>query len=458
MTKGAFLFAMVLGVTGCEAENKDAVEQLRHEDPSPRSDRRPEPKFAWGVEVSTVQLVNEAVNPAICPSGWTALQEELARDGNGHLPPLQAAYVRRFDDLYQFMRASIAAHTGIGNTIPTLRLSTVWPCWAANESWRTGMTQAVQELQNAGWKVELTLLHHDSYPADLHDGAGFGLGGWAHESAANSFAAYAGSVITTMRDTLPAGSRIYVANELEASLFNGHLDQSGKWPPGGKNAGHSMAQAFRNARDALRKGVHLIRNAGFEPAIAVNVRPLLGNTSSAADRALEHLHNWWLLDALIRGCNDDTFAGACETTVEPTPVTIGLTYYGHMEPSEETVELATGIEMAVPAINVEPNTDLFRQTLRDVHERYPNTTLGVAEIGFSSGSIARMDGWLREYRDSVGLVLGYEEQHFIQLHTLFAGAEFSEGEWHFHLIGECGENNRSCDFTPWGERVMEILY
>lgn len=458
MTKGAFLFAIAFGAAGCSADDKTVAEQKRHEDAPPHHDTRSEPKFAWGVEVSTVQLVNEAVNPATCPSGWTALQEQLAQGGNGHLPPLQAAYVRRFDNLYQFARASIAAHNEIGDTIPTLRLSTVWPCWAADESWRNGMAQAVQELQNAGWRVELTLLHHDSYPANLHGGAGFDLGGWAHESAADSFTAYAGSVIAMLRDVLPAGSRIYVANELEASLFNGYLDTSGKWPPGGKNAGRRMAQAFLHARDALREGVRLIRNAGLEPAIAVNVRPLLGNTGAAADRTLEHLHNWWLLDALIRGCNDDAFAGVCDTTVEPAPVTIGLTYYGHMEPSEETVELAAGIALTVPAINVEPNADMFRQTLRDVHERYPDAALGVAEIGFSSGSIARMDGWLREYRDSVGLVLGYEERHFIQLHTLFAGAEFSEGEWHFHLIGECGENNRSCDFTPWGERVMEILY
>lgn len=458
MNKGAFLFAMVFSAAGCEEHGEPSVRTMEHEDLPPYSDTRPEPKYAWGVVVSTIQLVNEAMDPSTCPSGWTALQEELARDGNGHLPPLQAAYVNRFDDLFGFSRACIAAHNTIGETIPTIRFSTVWPCWTAQESWRTGMAQVSQDLIAAGWQIELTLLHHDSYPADLHGNGGFELGGWAHENAADSFTAYVESVATTLRNVLPAGSRIYLANELEASLFNGYLDQSGKWPPGGKNAGHSMAQAFLNARDALREGARLIRNAGFEPAIAVNVRPLIGNRGTAADNTLEHLHNWWLLDALLHGCNDDTFSGACETTVESVPVTIGLTYYGHMEPGEETVELARGIEMTVPVINVEPDPDLFRQTLRSVHERYPNTALGVAEIGFSSGSISRMDGWLREYRDAVGLVLGYEEKHFIQLHTLFDGAEFSEGEWHFHLIGDCGENNRSCDFTPWGERVMEILY
>lgn len=458
MNKGAFLFAMVFSVAGCEEHGEPSVRTMEHEDSPPHSDTRPEPKFAWGVEVSTVQLVHEAVDPAVCPSGWTALQAELADNGNGHLPPLQAAYVNRFDDLYHFARGGIAARNAIGDTIPTLRFSTVWPCWTANESWRTGIAQVAQDLIASGWQIELTLLHHDSYPANLHGSAGFDLGGWSREDAVDSFTAYAGSVVTTLRNVLPAGSRIYLANELEASLFNGYLDQSGKWPPGGKSAGNSMAQAFLNARDALRVGARLIRNAGFEPAIAVNVRPLIGNRETTADNTLEHLHNWWLLDALLRGCDDDSFSGTCDTTVDPAPVTIGLTFYGRMEPSEETVELAPDVTMTRPVINVEPDPDLFRQTLRSVHERYPNAPLGIAEIGFSSGSIRRMDGWLREYRDGVGLVLGYDTKHFIQLHTLFAGAEFSEGEWHFHLIGDCGENNHSCDFTPWGERVMEILY
>lgn len=458
MEKGAFLFAMVFSAIGCENHGEPSVQTREHEDPPPHEDTRPEPKFAWGVEVSTIQLVHEAVDPARCPSGWTALQAGLARDGSGQLPPLQAAYVNRFNDLHQFMRACMAARSAIGETIPTIRLSTVWPCWAADASWRTGIGQTIQELIGVGWQVELTLLHHDSYPAELHRQNGIELGGWAHENATNSFTAYVESVVTILRDVLPAGARIYLANELEASFFSGYLDPSGKWPPGGKNAGRAMTRAFRNARDSLREGAQLVRNAGFDPAIAVNVRPLVGSRETAADNTLEHLHNWWLLDALLRGCNDDTFSGTCDTTVNPVPITIGLTFYGRTEPSEETVELAPGITMTRPVINVEPDPDLFRQTLRSVHERYPEAPLGVAEIGFSSGSIRRMDGWLREYRDAVGLVLGYEEKRFIQLHTLFEGAEFSEGEWHFHLIGECGNNNRACEFTEWGMRVMEILY
>lgn len=458
MNREVFLFAGMLCVSGCEEHGEPSVQTMENEDLPPHSDTRPEPKFAWGVVVSTIQLVHEAVDPATCPSGWTALQEKLAREGNGHLPPLQAAYVNRFDNLFHFARGGIAARNAIGDTIPIIRFSTVWPCWTAQESWRTGMAQVAQDLIAAGWQIELTLLHHDSYPADLHENGGFELGGWAHENAADSFTAYVGSVVTTLRDVLPPDSRIYMANEIEASLFNGYLDQSGKWPPGGKSAGRSMFRAFRNARDALREGARLIRNAGFEPAIAVNVRPLVNDTGTTAERVLDHLHNWWLLDALVRGCNDDALTGSCDTAVEPVIKTIGLTYYGHMQPSGETVELAPDIEMALPVINVEPDADRFRKTLRNVHETYPNTTLGVAEIGFSSGSVRRMDGWLREYRDSVALVLGYEEKHFIQLHTLFEGAEFSEGEWQFHLIGDCGENNRPCDLTPWGERVMEILY
>ncbi|MEK7102368.1 MAG: hypothetical protein AAB912_01905, partial [Patescibacteria group bacterium] len=238
----AFLFLIVLAV-GCTDNKKSAnpVAQ-KDEDGSPSSGEEGEveedgdrsedrtddaQRFTWGVVVSTMQLVHESLDPTICPSGWTALQEELAARGEGQLPPLQAAYVSRFDNLFEFMRASVAAKATLWDSLPVLRLSTVWPCWAANEQWRNEMGQTVQNLLTVGWRIELTLLHHDSYPAIFHSTGGFGLGGWSHDGAADAFVEYARSVATAMQSILPAGSRIYIANEPEATLFNGYLDQSG---------------------------------------------------------------------------------------------------------------------------------------------------------------------------------------------------------------------------------------
>lgn len=458
MDKGAFLFLGALSFA-CADNTEDAVGprhgmsdagDVRADTP----ERRREP-LTWGLVISTMQIVHEAVDPALCPSGWTMVQEELAREGNGQLSPLQAAYVNRFANLYEFTRAAIAARADIRDDIPTLRLSTVWPCWAGNGQWGNEMAQTIRALLDAGWHVELSLLHHDSYPAALHGKDGFLLGGWAHESAQSAFGAYVASVVKKLRGVLPQGSRIYVANELEGSLFNGHLDQTGKWPPGGKNAGKSMGRAFQNAREALYEAAVTLRAAGFEPAIAVNVRPLILGSDTAPARTLDLLHNWWLLNALVRGCQDDAFTGSCERTREPVIDVIGLTYYGHMLEGVEQIPITDTATIVRPAIIVEPDAGNFQRALRTLRDTYDGT-VGVAEIGFSSGSLSRATEWLRMYKDAVKLELGYEQQHFIQLYTLFEGAEFSEGEWHFHLLDGCGDEE-SCQFTPWGMQVLEVI-
>lgn len=460
-----FLFLVVLAA-GC-ADNKKSANPVALEgegDPTSGGEGEGDGegehtdgarRFTWGVVVSTMQLVHDAVDPAICPSGWTMLQSELAARGEGQLPPLQAAYVNRFGNLFDFTRAAMAAQAELGTILPVLRLSTVWPCWAANERWRSEMGQTVQNLLAVGWRVELTLLHHDSYPAALHSVSGFGLGGWSHDAAADAFVEYARSVATTMQRILPAGSRIYIANEPEAMLFNGYLDQSGKWPPGGKNAGKSLAKAFLNMRTALREAARAVTEAGFEPAIAINVRPLLNSNGTPAERVLEHLHNWWLLDALVRGCNDNNFSGSCDDPEPAVLKTIGLTFYGHMKADDKTVELADGIDMALPIINVAPDADLFRRTLKDVYETYGGN-VGVAEIGFTSAIPRQMELWLRDYLAAAELALPANTPSFIQIHTLFEGAEFSEGEWQFHLLNGCGDEEL-CEFTPWGLQVLEII-
>jgi len=464
----AFLFLVVLAA-GCADNKKSANPVARKGEDSPPSGGEGEGaeehaggarRFTWGVVVSTIQLVHESVDPVICPSGWTELQSELAARGEGQLPPLQTAYVNRFANLFEFMRASMAAKAELWESLPVLRLSTVWPCWAANEQWRNEMGQTVQNLLAVGWRIELTLLHHDSYPAAFHSTGGFGLGGWSHDAAADAFVEYARSVTVTMQRILPAGSRIYIANEPEALLFNGYLDQSGKWPPGGKNASKSLAKAFLNMRRALREAARAVTEAGFEPAIAINVRPLLDSKGTPPERVLDHLHNWWLLDALVRGCNDNNFSGSCDDPEPAVLETIGSTFYGSMKADDKTVELADGIDMALPLINVQPDADLFRRTLEDVYIAYGGS-VGVAEIGFSSAIPRQMELWLREYLSAAELAIPTDKSSFIQLHTLFEGAEFSEGEWRFHLLDGCGFDEfgeeEGCQYTPWAEQVFEII-
>ncbi len=414
----------------------------------------------WGLVSSTMQLVSDSVDPTACPSGWTKLYEELSFQGQGGIVPLQRSYVKRFVNLENFKNASVEAKPLFGNLFPVFRLSLVWPCWQASEDWQNEMAETIRALQEAGWQIEVTLLHHDSYPASLHTGD-IKNSGWANPSAVSEFTSYVQSTVNRLSQVLPPKTRFFIANEPIATLFNGYLSPEGKWPPGGKNAPKSMAQAMVNLRDALTEAGRIVKSAGFVPVIAQNIRPLSGKfTDSLPAQNLNYIWNWWLLSSLITGCLDNNFDNVCEDENEGHLVEeIGLTFYGTMEANSETVAfgLPEGeeVEMALPNMNFAPNAQAFEEALTQVFARYGEDVLGVgvAEIGFSASRTETMVEWLNWYRT----VIARNEKPvaFVELHTLFESAEFSVGDWVFHLVEGC--LSEPCRLTPWGQAIQKEL-
>lgn len=448
--KSARLFLLLAALTACgsgkDRENGSVLD------------------IEWGFSTSTMQMVNEAVDPYKCPSGWTALREELESEAKDDLVPLQSAYVRRFDTLYDFQVAAIQAHPLVNRAFSTIRISTCWPCWMANTQWQSEwqneIIEAVTRLQASDWKIELTLSHHDSYPYAQHD-ENITDSGWVSNSAPIQFKNYVNEICQELKQAgYPAGSTIYLVNEPMAYLFNAYLGE-GTWPPGGKKAGKSLAEALVNMREALYESASTIRSSGYKPAISKNVRHII-NARNDEEKSLDYIFNWWLLDALVAGCVDDDFDGRCEENRQPSSLEIiGLTFYGTMAASDEKADFGLYYgedenKIALPEMNFEPNADAFEEALYSLWERYPHLELRVSEIGFSASRTSTMISWLLDYKEVVEKLNKQEMiEASIQLHTLFKSAEFSPGDWVFHLVEGCGSSK--CKLTPWGGALLNQL-
>ena len=418
----------------------------------------PQP-ISWGVVSSTHQLVTESSSSATCPSGWSMLFEQLHQQENGHIVPLQTNYVKRFSSLATFSSAAKKAFAAIGTYIPTIRLSLSWPCFG-NSAWRKEIVLAVEQLQYAGFIIEITLSHHDSYPAILHKTGGTSItsSGWAHPEAKNTFIAYVNDAIRLFTPILPAGTRVYLINEPVSMLFNSYLG-NGNWPPGGKRAVSGFYTAMIAMRDALHEAGLLIQQAQWEPAIAKNLR--VNKKGQPLNPILDYVFNWWLLDALLHDCIDNMFSRDCTSSFSRTvPFTLGITYYGTMENSTESITLkptlSRSILIPLPAMDFSPNPEYFSKTVKLALDKYPLTTITIAEIGLSSGNTQKAQEWLFSYSSVVQKETAVNFEKHIGIHTLFESAEFSTGEWFFHILDGC-DTTTPCVFTPWGNALLNHI-
>ena len=421
------------------------------------------PSVSWGFASSTAQIIQQSVDPALCPSGWTALVEQLKQTGEDNLPALQPQYVVRFKTLDEFTTSTKKARPII-EQVPVLRVSLVWPCWVESEIWRSDIKSMLIALEESGYKIEIMLSHHDSYPIALHDPTpGFGIAnsGWANDKAATSFKDYALSVVQELETILPPDTRVYVINEPVGMLFNSYLG-AGTWPPGGKRAATGFTRAMINMRDGLYEAIDYINDIGWESAIAKNIRPVK-DSRNPEESTLDHIFNWWLLDALVKGCQDDHFQGECADNYKPSNVdVVGITYYGTMWIGDAQVELSSDKSMPtlhLPFMDFSPDSVKFKEALRSLAHRYDDVQVTVAEIGFNDIEISKMATWLRSYRDAV-VALSKEEPRLIpsiHLHTLFESAEFDSGGYQFHVVEGACRDDEICKLTSWGEEVMKIM-
>lgn len=418
--------------------------------------------ISWGFVNSTAQLVSQSVDPRFCENGWTNLVDRLMSEGRQNEPPLQPDYVTTFGSIEEMASASERVYPLVGEPFKTIRISLSWPCWMSSDAWKDSFVDAIETIRHAGFVVEITLSHHDSYPMSLADqtpGTGVAHSGWAHDTAVAAFREFVESAMYRLRDVLPSGARVYIINEPVGMAMNSFTGE-GKWPPGGKRAGAGLARALQHLRDAHYEAIPLIRNAGYQPVVIKNIRPAKGDKTKIF--GLDWVFNWWLLDALLHGCIDNDFDGFCEDEQPPSDIDlIGVTFYGVMYPSEATVNLGadTGnVTLPLPRMDFTPDSSAFKESLRSVVLRYEGVRVFTAEIGFSSGSVDTMTGWLNSYIFALRTLVDQKpavlpELHF---HSLYESAEFAAGEWFFHAVRGGCQPGQTCGLTAWGERLLEI--
>lgn len=419
---------------------------------------------------STGQLLAMLTDPGVCPSGWTALFDERFAEAQGEeaLIPLQPAYVRmvdEYDNLAGLADTIAATHTVLGAAMPVVRISLFWPCVMASPSVLDGYRDLIAAVRDAGYRVELTLLHHASYPIELHTApAAVGaIGGWAHPDAPAAFATYVTTVLTELGPVLPIGSVIDLATEPIPQLMDGYIHREGKVPPGGRNAGRSLALAMVQMRDALLDASLAIRTAGYVPSIGMNIRPLVGDADAPGAAFLDFLYNDWFTRAMVEGCIDDTFDGECERFEFPAVDRFGVTFYGVMHASRDTTEF--GLPNRSPThtlarrefypTDFAPDPEQLRAALTSIETRYTERIadgrieFGISELGFSNGNPTVQLGWLT---DALAVIADFPVQ-FLTIHAPLAHAEFSSGDWYFHLVSRCCPP----ELTDWGRLALDTL-
>jgi hypothetical protein len=469
--RALFLLVVCVGVS-C-GTNDDPFARLANRPDVPAMDVAV-PKYAGPQIVllnSTVQLVNAATQ---CPSGWSWLVEQLTPEDQGHLPPIQPRYVDRFATVAAMHAAILDGVREFASLDPIVRVSLVWPCWAAEDgSWKRDMLTMLDALQDANLRVEIILSQHDSYPASLIDMKVVGpLHGWAHDNAVAEFLAYATDVMNQLEDHLAKGSRVYLVHEPMLPLFKGYLWEQA-WPPNQRFAQSSLVHAMRNLASALRSSAEVVVDAGHVPVIGKNIRLVNAKPEDPIpSRTLNRLINWWLTDVLYRGCADNNFDGMddidgvpCETVRRTTLFAeAGITFYGSMwvgsdPPMLVRVDDETTLTIGVGIEDPSPSSTAFEAALSSTLERYPWMTVHVAEIGFTAPPFSgKQRQWLRAYLEVYDRVQEAISPNVgsIGIHALFQHAEFTSGDHFFHLATGCGTS--FCEVTPWGRDVLDEFH
>lgn len=419
--------------------------------------------------VNSEQLVQAAFEIDVCGEhAWTKLVSDLPWNRQ-HLPSLQRLHVNEFETIAELSEAMHAMHAEISDLDLVFRVSLMWPCWVQSEEWREQMTNAIHDLSLLG-AVELVLTHNDGYPSSLFGEGVPGYAGWAHDDSVDAFVAYTESVVAVFKEILPPDTRVYVAFEPMRVLIDGYIG-SGYYPPGNSDARMSFVRGMIHQRDAFRAAGDIIVEAGWRPVIAQNIRNFQGilgdKPVETPEERLGYLYNRWLPDGLIYECVDDDFDGLDDNqdvlcgALPPSSVgwELGITYYGNLYSAGIVLEMPLidgGVVLvAAPYVDVTPQPKLFGHILEIMQTAYPLTVLHVAEVGFSSASLEKMVDWLTAYLFEIA-----DREIPIAsfaLYSPFEEAQFSSGEWFFHMFSRCAESASCIALTSWGKEALTIF-
>lgn len=362
------------------------------------------PGFLWGAATAAYQIEGAAAEDGRTPSIWDTFSATPGRVLHGHTGDVAC-------DHYHRMSADVRLMAELG--LQSYRFSVSWPrvqpggSGKANQAGLDFYRRLTDELLAHGIEPWVTLYHWD-LPQPLED-----AGGWPARDTAARFAEYAELVHAALGDRIRYWTTL---NEPWCSAFLGYA--SGVHAPGRNDqpaalrAAHHLMLGHGLAVRALRAA-----GGGSQVGITLNLYAMSPLTNSAGDldaaRRIDGLANRFFLDPVLLGrypadvvedlrpVSDlgHVLDGDLTTISEPLDL-LGVNYY-----SRHVVAAATPgrepepywrkpsswpgsgdvrfVTRGIPVtdMNWEIDAPGLVETLRRVHDEYPELPLYVTENG-----------------------------------------------------------------------------
>nr|WP_249715107.1 GH1 family beta-glucosidase [Micromonospora sp. NBRC 107566] len=360
--------------------------------------------FLWGAATAAYQVEGAATEAGRTASIWDTFSHTPGKVVEGHTGDVACDHFHRYSDDVKLM-----AELGL----KSYRFSVSWPrvqpggTGRANQEGLDFYRRLVDELLANGIEPWLTLYHWD-LPQELQD-----AGGWPLRDTAARFAEYAELVHGALGDRVRYWTTL---NEPWCSAFLGY--GSGTHAPGIQDAAATI-RATHHLLLGHGLAVQALRAGGTEPqaGVTLNLYAISSQTDSPADadaaRRIDGLANRLFLDPVLLGrYPTDVVEDLREVTdfghirdgdmaIVSTPLDVlGINYYSrHVVaapiegqepepywrapstwPGSEKVRFVTR-GMPVTQMNWEIDAPGLVETLRRVHDEYPDIPLYVTENG-----------------------------------------------------------------------------
>jgi beta-glucosidase len=371
--------------------------------------------FLWGAATAAYQVEGAVDANGRTPSIWDTFSHTPGTVVEGHTGDVATDHYYRF-------REDVALMKSLG--LRAYRFSIAWPrvqpggSGPASQAGLDFYRNLVDELLAAGIQPWVTLYHWD-LPQELEDS-----GGWPARDTAGRFADYAGIVHSALGDRVRYWTTL---NEPWCSAFLGY--SSGVHAPGRREpasavrAAHHLMLGHGLATQAIRSA-----NLANEVGISLNLYAVSPASDSAADldaaRRIDGLGNRLFLDPILLGRYpadvmadlrdvtdvDHVRDGDLRTIAAPLAM-LGINYYSrHVvaapDPSSPAPEywrdqsnwpgseIVRFVRQGLPrtAMDWEIDPPGLVETLRRVHDEYPELPLYVTENGAAFADQIASDG------------------------------------------------------------------
>ena len=408
--------------------------------------------FLWGAATAAYQVEGAAAEGGRTPSIWDTFSHTPGRVVEGHTGDVATDHYHRF-------REDVALMASLG--LKSYRFSIGWPrvqpggSGPANQEGLDFYRALVDELLAHGIEPWLTLYHWD-LPQELED-----AGGWPARDTAGRFADYAALVHGALGDRVRYWTTL---NEPWCSAFLGY--GSGVHAPGRREAA-SAIQAVHHlllGHGLATQAIHAA-NPASEVVITLNLYAVSPASDAPADmdavRRIDGMANRFFLDPVLLGrYPTDILADLREVsdfshvrdgdlrTIAAPLAMLGVNYYSrHVvagpDPSGETPEYWRG-QASWPgsgsvrfvgggkprtAMDWEIDADGLVETLRRVHDEYPDLPLYVTENGAAFEDEIGADGSVDDPQR-----VAYFDEHLRACHRAIAAGVPLRGYFAWSLL------------------------